>query len=170
MGNAPGKREIRDSGLKARPIVPAIDGLPPAINRAFSAADYNRHASWGVAPGWNSDAPLALKTYHAPRVGVPPLRTPATFLRFNRGPSNFSRTEKPRSDWTAADLSPLWAEWGPQSWLKVAAKPSQSGAQAHALETLAREGQPFLNSKHPAPWHLCMGLYCFRWQLTVCRP
>ena len=47
-------------GLKARPIVPAINRLVSTIDRAFSAVDCNRHASWGVAPGWNNDAPLAL--------------------------------------------------------------------------------------------------------------
>ena len=57
------KSKSRESGLKARPIVPAIDRLPPTINRTFSATDCKRHDSWGVAPGWNNDAPLALNTY-----------------------------------------------------------------------------------------------------------
>ena len=57
------KAKSQDSGLKARLTVPAIDRLPPAINRAFRALGCNRNASWGVAPGWDSDAPLALNTY-----------------------------------------------------------------------------------------------------------
>jgi len=56
--------QSQDRGLKARPIILAID-LPPAINRTFGALDCKRHASRGVAPGWNSDAPLALNT-HSP--------------------------------------------------------------------------------------------------------
>src|SRR5437870_370036 len=33
----------------------------PEIDRAFSAQNQNGPFSWGVAPGWNSAAPLALR-------------------------------------------------------------------------------------------------------------
>jgi TolB protein len=56
------KGKSEDLGLKARPVVPAINRLAPAINRAFSALYCKQSASWGVAPGWNRVAPLALNT------------------------------------------------------------------------------------------------------------
>src|SRR4249920_3137397 len=31
-----------------------------AVHRAFSAPNDKKRGSWGVAPGWNEDAPLAL--------------------------------------------------------------------------------------------------------------
>ena len=64
----------QDSGLKARPIVPMNDRIRGGINRAFSAPDFKRRASWGVAPGWNSDAPLALNASARPRAHSATLR------------------------------------------------------------------------------------------------
>jgi len=74
----------QESGLKARPIVPEIDRLPPRMNRAFSAAEGKRHASWGLAPGWNRDAPLALNTDQPGRL--------------RRGPQNEDCRSDRRSD------------------------------------------------------------------------
>ncbi len=64
------------------------------------------------------------------------------FLRFERGSANISKPRKPRSVWTAVDLSPLSVGRRPRGWRKISAGPSQSGAEAHSLQTLARHVQP----------------------------
>jgi len=73
---------------------------------------------------WDSSA----KYVQSPAAGWKACSTKtATFLRFAWRPSNSSRHQKPRSVWSAVDLSPLWVE--PRS----AAAPRQSGAQALLL-------------------------------------
>jgi hypothetical protein len=59
-GAKPQENMKQDRWLKARPIVPVNNRIPSAMNRAFSALDYEQPISCGVAPGWYGAAPLAL--------------------------------------------------------------------------------------------------------------
>src|SRR4029453_10281136 len=70
---------------------------PPAVNRAFSAdAFFAMRRSWGVAPGWYEEAPLALDRYQsrsnrgrpsAPSASIPAERRAS--LRFRHRPHRF---------------------------------------------------------------------------------
>ena len=68
-------------GLKARAIVPQRELAPTALDRAFSAHEGLAHGSWGGAPGWYGNAPLALPTGALPAtITFLPLETIAPVL------------------------------------------------------------------------------------------
>ena len=91
-----------ESGLKARPTIPMNDQIP--INRAFSALHGKRHASWGVAPGWNNAAPLALNASARLRAQQGELTPPHhnqhsnVSMRFSMRSAHRPRINRPTAD------------------------------------------------------------------------